>query len=454
MTPPPVLGLPEIAEQPQADALVRTSEASYGHAAALLHAYERFQGAEEAGSDEFVRLQAGAVADQGYALLGSLETQVSDLRAFSSAMETLGDTRFTAPAVTSQANLDRMQAERDDIRVNGFTADETQRMRDAGLTDEQIDVVRDDLGSDRSDTPLNVSAVESMRASADAIEAHLEDVELFARNARVVERRLTPDPGGNQPPVAHAGPDLEAFENSSVTFDASGSSDPDGQIASYRWDFGDGTAPETTTGPYIGHSYGQPGTYTAELTVTDDDGATAVDTATVQVANVPPGLSAPAYPRAPVGTHAHVPGDALHRRDRADHGGRRLRRRQRGPDAGLDRWRHAGVHARLRRRRRLHADLHRDRPVGRHVDGDGHGDRGGCRGARRPRPGHRRGRHGPARRAEHAARRVHHRHVGLRRRQRSARRASSRSTSIATTASSPPPSASRTTRAPSRTPRR
>ncbi len=50
------------------------------------------------------------------------------------------------------------------------------------------------------------------------------------------------------------------------------SSDPDGSIVSWLWDFGDGT---TSTDQHPAHTYDSPGTYTVSLTVTDSAGLTA-----------------------------------------------------------------------------------------------------------------------------------------------------------------------------------
>jgi cyclophilin family peptidyl-prolyl cis-trans isomerase/PKD repeat protein len=55
------------------------------------------------------------------------------------------------------------------------------------------------------------------------------------------------------------------------TFDASASSDADGPIRQYSWDFADGTA--TETGQVVSHKYAVPDTYSVTLTVVDDVGA-------------------------------------------------------------------------------------------------------------------------------------------------------------------------------------
>ena len=67
-----------------------------------------------------------------------------------------------------------------------------------------------------------------------------------------------------------------------VIFDATGCSDPDGTVISYRWDFGDGA---TSTDSVASHTYTSPKSHTVSLTITDDLGATDTATATIAVLN-------------------------------------------------------------------------------------------------------------------------------------------------------------------------
>ena len=76
----------------------------------------------------------------------------------------------------------------------------------------------------------------------------------------------------NQPPIVNHGGPYTGIIYNTVQFDGSGSTDPDGTIASYLWDFGDGS---TSTGARPSHTYTATGNYTVVLVATDNDGATA-----------------------------------------------------------------------------------------------------------------------------------------------------------------------------------
>jgi PKD repeat protein len=56
------------------------------------------------------------------------------------------------------------------------------------------------------------------------------------------------------------------------TFNGAASTDPDGSITAYAWDFGDGV---TGTGVNTTHTYAAAGTFTVTLRVTDNGNATA-----------------------------------------------------------------------------------------------------------------------------------------------------------------------------------
>jgi len=100
------------------------------------------------------------------------------------------------------------------------------------------------------------------------------------KGAQDVETRTVQAGSVNNPPTA-----AFVYSPSSplvlqwVQFDASGSTDSDGSIASYAWSFGDGT---TMTGVVVYKQFVAAGVYPVTLTVTDDDGATNAQTRSVQ----------------------------------------------------------------------------------------------------------------------------------------------------------------------------
>jgi len=73
---------------------------------------------------------------------------------------------------------------------------------------------------------------------------------------------------GDIPPVADINYSINESDDLTVEFNASGSFDPDENIAYYLWDFGDGT---NGTGISIIHTYSNAGPYTVTLELTDNN---------------------------------------------------------------------------------------------------------------------------------------------------------------------------------------
>jgi len=81
----------------------------------------------------------------------------------------------------------------------------------------------------------------------------------------------------NLPPIADPGGPYQGATGQPISFDGSGSSDPNGDLLSYSWDFGDGgSAP----GALASHIYVAAGNYLVTLTVTDDGSPSLSNSAT------------------------------------------------------------------------------------------------------------------------------------------------------------------------------
>lgn len=82
-----------------------------------------------------------------------------------------------------------------------------------------------------------------------------------------VAEAATATPAANAPPTAGF---TSSCAGQICSFDASGSSDSDGTVQSYAWDFGDGS---TGTGRTTSHAYSRESSYPVTLSVVDDNGA-------------------------------------------------------------------------------------------------------------------------------------------------------------------------------------
>lgn len=118
----------------------------------------------------------------------------------------------------------------------------------------------------------------TVTAEADGYQSEsVFNVTVAAEVTTTVDFQLTP---GVPPVASFTYTPIDPLVNETVTFDASGSYDPNGTIVNYEWDFGDGIS---DTGLVVTHAYSTEGTFTVTLTVTDNDGLTDTTAATVTI---------------------------------------------------------------------------------------------------------------------------------------------------------------------------
>lgn len=112
-------------------------------------------------------------------------------------------------------------------------------------------------------------------------------------------------PATNRAPTARIGGAQASQEGSFIAFDASGSTDPDGDTLTYAWDFGDG---QKRAGWLAPHAFRDEGSYQVSLIVTDSRGAGDTAYATISVVNAPPVITGLVVPAKPViiGTPATI----------------------------------------------------------------------------------------------------------------------------------------------------
>lgn len=107
-------------------------------------------------------------------------------------------------------------------------------------------------------------------------------------------RRIRYVDGGNTPPTAKANANITSgYAPLTINFSSTGTFDPDADVLTYDWDFGDGN---TDSGQNVSHTYTTSGEYTATLTVTDSSDASGTDTVTITIGNLEPvaSISSPA----------------------------------------------------------------------------------------------------------------------------------------------------------------
>ncbi len=104
-------------------------------------------------------------------------------------------------------------------------------------------------------------------------------------SAQVAITVQQPQPSNTAPTANLAATPTSGTVPLNVNFSGGGSSDPDqgDSIASYSFNFGDGSGIVTQSAPALSHTYNRAGTYTASLVVTDSHGKSSTNTASVSI---------------------------------------------------------------------------------------------------------------------------------------------------------------------------
>jgi len=128
------------------------------------------------------------------------------------------------------------------------------------------------VGTTNLERPNVSPGTHMVEISRSGYQTETRQATITAGSTTTVQVTLTPTPVNQAPIAAFTYSPTSPGAGTPVQFDASSSADPDGTIISYAWNFGDtGTA----TGALVSHGYAANGSYTVQLTVTDNGGRTA-----------------------------------------------------------------------------------------------------------------------------------------------------------------------------------
>ena len=279
VTPPPFTDYDAIAGMPDWGFNAQRSSLDHirAYAESSLHAYERYQGADQAGSAPHEHAQTRAMGED---LLGFAQTLRSGAAFVADAAGQMrAEFPDAADRTVTQADIDAAQAYVARLKATGYTAGERDQLHAIGLSDDAIARLKvDQTLYEPADADPGVldehfdTLATRMRETADVAEDFAAEAWTFAGRSDV-----PPTAGFTEGP--HSGPGERTIAFTDIT------ANPDLDPLALTWDFGDGSSTTSAAGETVSHAYPGAGPYTVTLTVSDDYGS---DTASRSVSPGPP----------------------------------------------------------------------------------------------------------------------------------------------------------------------
>jgi hypothetical protein len=272
------------------DAVARSIDNERGLTEAVLHAFERYQGANAASDASAQITQLRVAGDDASGLSKELSRSAEALRAWSDAAAADPDLAGTVLASTDKPGLVALYQR---VRDSGFTAVETLELHALGYTDSDIAAIRTHASVDLDEVPVDTTYPDALRAIANALEGQAGAVADFASEMYGVAGGIEAATSTNRPPFAAADSISTTRDTPASVNVLANDSDPDGDSldlsGSARGAHGTVSCETSGVCTYAPAS-GYLGSDSFTYTVSDGIGGIASGTVTVTVAlpNRPP----------------------------------------------------------------------------------------------------------------------------------------------------------------------
>jgi uncharacterized repeat protein (TIGR01451 family) len=169
--------------------------------AVALSTFERYQGADEAGNQEWAAQQAEHLSYLMLAVTHASNDVADQLDGL--AAELVAADPDPANRSVTQAEYDLAVAARARVAAGGFTPAEHQQLLDLDLTEGYIDWLESELGRPIDESPVGKPLDESLNAAAASLRDFAEEWEMFARQAATVAALTGGTEPDNTAPVAN-----------------------------------------------------------------------------------------------------------------------------------------------------------------------------------------------------------------------------------------------------------